>query len=155
MIHIWKRTREACDVRMVWVRGRSNDVGNEMADKLAGEGAEDGDAINLTQWRPRDCGFLEIRRNHPIHFTAENVDCLFLFDDQSNVSADSDYWPLGGIAEDAAWRERRGHVRKAEQAEEGSDGGHEKGRGHKGTPIILELQVAIAEAATICGTPMG
>ncbi len=42
------------DIRIVWVRGHSRDVGNVMADKLAGEGAEDGDAINLTQCRPRD-----------------------------------------------------------------------------------------------------
>ena len=58
-LHLWKRTQEAYDIRIVWVRGHSKDVGNDLADKLAGEGAEVGEDTNPMQWRPRDWGYSE------------------------------------------------------------------------------------------------
>ncbi len=84
------------------------------------------------------------------------VMATWLFDGESNVgAADRNYWPVVGIAEAAAGREWRGHVRKAEQAEEGNEGGNAKEWGHKSRPSILELQDAIAEDATRCGRRRG
>ncbi len=68
MEHLRKRTREACDVRIVWVRGHSKDVGHELADRLAGEGAEECVDTDLWRWRPRVWGYCEFRRNTPRQF---------------------------------------------------------------------------------------
>ena len=68
LIHLWKRTREAYDIEIVWVRGHDNDVGNELADKLADEGSHITDTGKCSPWRPRDIGFHEFRRNFPSQF---------------------------------------------------------------------------------------
>ena len=65
LIHLWKRTREAYDIEIVWVRGHDSDVGNELADKLADEGARITNTTECSPWRPRDTGFHEFRRNYP------------------------------------------------------------------------------------------
>jgi ribonuclease HI len=80
MVQLWKRTRDASDIRIAWVRGHTNDVGNEMADKLVGEGADEGVDPNLKHWRPWDWGFPEFRRNnYPKHFAAGNSEGMFVF----------------------------------------------------------------------------
>ena len=56
--HLWKRAAVAFDLRILRIRGHSKDVGNELADKHAGEGAEDGEAIDARSWQPSDWGFL-------------------------------------------------------------------------------------------------
>ncbi len=77
MVHLWKRTRLACDVRIVWVRGHSNDVGHALADRLAGEGAEEEIDTDLWRWRPRDWGYSEFRRDNPSSFANEFSDDSF------------------------------------------------------------------------------
>ena len=79
MTHLWKRTREAYNVRIVWVRGHSHDVGNELADKLADEGAREETPCTFEPWRPVDGGFCEFRRNYPTRFTVDTNDGNFLF----------------------------------------------------------------------------
>ncbi len=41
--------------------GHSKDVGNELAVRLPGEGAEEGVDTDLWRWRPRDWGCNEYR----------------------------------------------------------------------------------------------
>ena len=70
-LHLWKRTREAFGVMIVWVRGHHTDVGNELADRCAGEGADaDDEAACLGRWRPADWGFHDFRRDFPQHFVS-------------------------------------------------------------------------------------
>ncbi len=53
MVRLWK-TKEIYDVRIFLVMGRNRDIGNDLADKYAGEGAELGDDVCLGRWRPSD-----------------------------------------------------------------------------------------------------
>ena len=41
LVHLWKKTAVAFDIHILWIRGHSMDVGNELADKHAGEGADE------------------------------------------------------------------------------------------------------------------
>ncbi len=44
LVHLWKRTRLAYNIRRVWVRGHSDSVGNQLADRIPAHGAHE--AIN-------------------------------------------------------------------------------------------------------------
>ncbi len=65
MAHRWKETRLAYDIRMVWVRGHSDNVGNELADRIAAHGANEEINAERWSWRPRDWGYWELRRDCP------------------------------------------------------------------------------------------
>ena len=56
------------DVHILWIRGHTKDLGNDTADKHAGEAADE-TIENDTRWRPCDWGFFEFRRDYLIHFT--------------------------------------------------------------------------------------
>ena len=72
LTHQWKRTRAIFDIHIMWIRGHTMDVGNDLADKHAGEAAEN-DAVNQTKWRPRDWGFAEFRKDFPGHFAGNKT----------------------------------------------------------------------------------
>ena len=81
MTHLWKRTREAYDIRIEWVRGHAKNVGNELADKLAGEGADEKIDEVGSRWRPRDWGFSAFRRNNPKSFATHFSEDSFHHED--------------------------------------------------------------------------
>ena len=63
MVHLWEKVIITHDVRILWVRGHSKNWGNDMADKLAEEGADDVHDINSIlenhgPWRPSDWVFM-------------------------------------------------------------------------------------------------
>ena len=70
MLHLWKRARVAYDGRIVWVGGHSKDVGNELAHKIAGEGAGNDKDACMGRWRPSDWGFFNFLRDFPLRFAA-------------------------------------------------------------------------------------
>jgi hypothetical protein len=77
MVHLWKRTRFAYDIRMVWVRGHADNVGSECADRLAADGASEGINAERWSWRPVDWGFWEFRRDYPASFANQLSDSSF------------------------------------------------------------------------------
>ena len=87
------------DMHIVWIRGHTRDIGNDLADKHTGEAAED-NIDSETRWRPTDWGFTEFRRNHPIHFSSGKTTAKSVFEG-------------AGLAEDAPTRKktRRGSKR--------------------------------------------
>jgi ribonuclease HI len=54
MAHLWKRARLAFDIRTVWARGHNRDIGNDLADRCAGEGTYMDEEACLCRWRPAD-----------------------------------------------------------------------------------------------------
>ena len=56
------------------------DVGNELADKHAGEAADEVEGTEARCWRPNDWGLSEFRKDFPVHFTifegAAGEDCM-------------------------------------------------------------------------------
>ena len=87
MTHLCKGTREAYNIRIVWVRGNSKDVRSELADKLADDGAREETPCTCKPWRPEDGGFCELRRNYPTRFTADKNDGDFLFGNITRIEA--------------------------------------------------------------------
>ncbi len=63
MMHLWKKTKILYDIHFVWVRGHSVDVGSELADQQAAEGAQEDEDACMGRWRPTDWGFEVCRRN--------------------------------------------------------------------------------------------
>jgi hypothetical protein len=89
MAHLWKRTRLAYDIRMVWVRGHSDNVGNELADRIAAQGANEEINAERWHWRPRDWGYWEFRRDYPANFANQLSDFSFHHSgDKANLSED-------------------------------------------------------------------
>ncbi len=142
MAHLWKKTRLAYDLRMVWVRGHSDNVGNELADPTAAHGASEAINAERWHWRPRDWDYWEFRRDYPASFANQLSDFSF------HHSGD-----LANLSEDGSRRlEKKRHFMKT--TEEKDDNVNERAeirRGQKGAPRILELQNAISDAAKACG----
>ncbi len=72
---MWKAANEFFGLRIVWIRGHARDIGNDLADKHAGEAAED-KRDSEARWRPTDWGFTEFRRDHPIRFASGKTPAL-------------------------------------------------------------------------------
>jgi ribonuclease HI len=77
MVHLWKRTKIAYDIRIVWVRGHSDNVGNKLADRIAAHGANEEINAERWSWRPRDWGYTEFRRDYPANYANQLSDRSF------------------------------------------------------------------------------
>ena len=80
LAHLWKKTAVAFDIHILWIRGHSMDVGNVLADKHAGEGADEEEGTEAWCWRPNDWGFSELRQDFPVHFTTGKTTARSIFD---------------------------------------------------------------------------
>ena len=77
MVHLWKRTRIAYDLRIVWVRGHSDNVENQLADLIAAHGANEEINAGRWSWRPQDWGYAEFRRDYPANYVNQLSDRSF------------------------------------------------------------------------------
>ncbi len=84
LVQLWKRTRLVYGIRIVWVRGHTKDVGNELADLLAGQGADEEINAERWSWRPRDWGYWEFRRDNPVSFADDLGDASFHHNEDKN-----------------------------------------------------------------------
>ncbi len=87
MVHLWKRTRIAYDIRIVWVRGHSDNVGNQLADRIAAHGANEEINSERWSWRPQDWGYAELRRDYPASYVNQLSDRSFHHNADKNVQA--------------------------------------------------------------------
>ena len=118
-------------------------MGNELADKLADEGAREETPCVSKPRRPEGGGFCEVRRNYPTRFTAGKNDGAVLFGDNTIIEAAENANMDSGMS-------TRGRTRKFVDLVEND--GIEEVRERAGTvPTIYEMQGAIAEAARRCG----
>ncbi len=72
MMHLWKKAKLLYDIRVVWARGRSKDVGSELAYRQAAEGAQEDEDACMGRWRPTDWVLEEFRRDYPHRFANGN-----------------------------------------------------------------------------------
>ena len=75
---MWKKTALVFDIHILWIRGHSKDIGNDLADKHAGEAADE-KGENEIRWRPNDWGFSEFRRDYPGHFAMGKTAAKMIF----------------------------------------------------------------------------
>ena len=142
LTHLWKRTRALFDIHIMWVRGHTMDVGNDLADKHAGEAAEN-DAVNQTKWRPRDWGFAEFRKDYPGHFAGNKTTAKNIFDGEGE--GEGRRKPPNGI------QNKRKHTEEEKRLAETQGRIEDHERNLK--PCVHELQTAIGGAAEMCGRP--
>ncbi len=141
--HQWKAAKDLFDLHIVWIRGHTQDFGNDLADKHAGEAAED-KQDSETRWRPTDWGFTELRREHPIHFASGKTTARAVFEN-------------AGMVEDVIMRKkhRKGKKRKASMAEQSQaeTQGRAEDQERNLKPNLVEIQAAGAVAAAAGGRP--
>jgi ribonuclease HI len=85
--HMWRKVSQFFDIRIVWVRGHDKTVGNEEADKHAGDGAEVKDDTRERHRRPSDWGFHEFRRDFPHRFAQGQKMAFHLFQCENEGTA--------------------------------------------------------------------
>ena len=130
-------------MHILWIRGHDKDIGNEMADKHAGEAADE-EGENEVRWRPRDWGFSEFGKDFPVHFMAGKTAAKMIFEGED-------------ISMDAPNRRQRLRDNKRknnnEEIRQAEDQGRMEDQERSLKPNILEIQHAIADAAAKCGRP--
>ena len=141
MVHLWKRTRIAYDIRIVWVRGHSDNVGNQLADRIAAHGANEEINAERWSWRPQDWGNAEFRRDDPANYVNQLSDRSFHHNADRNDQAKTNL----------TRKPKRDITTMTEDYDANDNERAEVRRGTKGAPRILELQNAIADAARASG----
>jgi hypothetical protein len=141
LVHLWKRTRLAYNIRIVWVRGHSNSVGNQLADRIAAHGANEAINAERWSWRPKDWGYGEFRRDYPANYVNQLSDRSFHHNANKNDQPKTTF--IRNPKRDIRMMEDDSDANENESAEVRRVG--------KGAPRILEMQNAIADAARACG----
>ena len=119
-------------------------MGNELADKLADEGAREETPCTVKPWRPEDGGFCEFRRTYPTRFTADRDDVDFLFGNITRIEAAENASMDVGVG-------TRGRTRKFVDLAEKEDTEEVKGGGQALFRRSTTCTGAIAESAIRCG----
>ena len=141
--HLWKQTALVFNIHILWIRGHSKDIGNDLADRHAGEAADE-DNENEVRWRPNDWRFSEFRKDYPAHFAAGKTTAMLIFGGAGTRVAE----PIRPHRHNENKRKNNKEEKRLAESQ-----GRIEDQERNLKPNILEIQKAIADAAALCGRP--